>query len=162
MSICLPCLTHHPSLILTCGHRFCRQCVQELSHHLSGAEVQLARCFLCCVANDAPIYIKPVAAGLRVLKLSSGIRDTASLTKAVKRLEQALGCPLYLHFDLVIGIGMGKILAQAMFSKDGKIKDFLPSASDSNKWENWQLAGTPDLEGTIELPSNRLTILADW
>lgn len=169
-STCLPCLAHYPSLTLACGHRFCQDCVRSFGHHIGGAEFRLTHCMLCGIPNNAPIYIKPVAAGLRILKLSGGIRCAANLALALKQLEQALESPLYLHFDLVIGVGIGRILARTMFCEDGRIKDFLLQFSNRKKFSQggWQPSRDPHLKTgsgntpVAELPNHRLTILADW
>lgn len=164
-STCLPCLTHLSSFTLTCGHGFCRQCVQKFGQHLGGADFQLNHCILCGVANSMPICIKPTAAGLRILKLNGGIRDAAKIFQALKQLQQALDGPLGLHVDLVIANDdIGKSLVHTMFCTDGRTRDLLLSVSRLNKErrEAWQPARDPKLQGRAELPNNRLTILAGW
>lgn len=163
-SICLPCLTGHPSLTLTCGHHFCQRCVQRFGRHLGGAEFQLSQCVLCHVANHAPIYIRPSTAGLRILKLESRNWDVVRLAQTIRRLERLLDGPLYMQFDLVIGTGLGKVLAQTMFSEERRVRDVLLHISQfkQNLQECWRLIRHSRPEAGKELRSNRLTILADW
>ena len=70
-SICLSCLMHLPEHALPCGHILCTHCLQAYGNHLEKDVIEIASCPLHFDSyfRSWRIYLKPQAAGVRVLSL---------------------------------------------------------------------------------------------
>lgn len=122
-STCWSCFTRPPSRLLTCGHRLCEYCVRVYSRGEEDSYFDLSGCLLCGRKNLEPIYVKPSAAGLRVLRISGSARDATNIAHFLWSLRSRIRAPLYEHFDVVVTSGIGLFFTLMLFCKRASVED---------------------------------------
>ncbi|KAM0796183.1 acyl transferase/acyl hydrolase/lysophospholipase [Usnea florida] len=117
---CLCCLMEVAETCLPCGHVLCAKCVENFGS-AEELKIQIDNCPLHehLPWTTAPtLYLKPPAAGLRVLTLDGGgIRGITQLV-ILQQLERQLGgaIPIQSFFDLVVGTSIGGIIASGLIA----------------------------------------------
>lgn len=113
---CYSCLIKPPEHALPCGHVLCTPCVQAFGTARGHCIVELTYCPLhhteSLFHSRWPVFIKPPAAGIRILSLDGGgIRGIVELI-TLRKIEDALGAGLKIQsfFDLIVGTSTGGII----------------------------------------------------
>lgn len=116
---CFCCLFEAPEHALPCGHIICETCARIYGQLQAGNPTEIE--MFGCPIDGTPfgpgstwkLYIKPKAAGVRVLTLDGGgIRGIVEL-EILRQIEQSLGVqiPVQAFFDLIVGTSTGGIIA---------------------------------------------------
>lgn len=110
---CLSCLGRRPSVLLPCGHRLCRQCVQTFGRHAGAGRdrYHFPDCLLCGAATGVA-FLTLRRRCRRILAIDGGgVRGVMPL-QFLTLLEARLGVPGLTHhlFDYVIGTSSGMYL----------------------------------------------------
>lgn len=121
-SICLTCLAYIPVYALSCGHHFCHACLQRRNSRFEDC-YRPPLCIICRKPNNASFIIKPITAGVRVLFLEGKVQDSRCIVQFLSFLRKTLRVPLYRHFDLAIGKGIGIFFILMLFCKEAGVKD---------------------------------------
>ncbi|KAI0169236.1 hypothetical protein GGR52DRAFT_581416 [Hypoxylon sp. FL1284] len=127
-SACFSCLRELPDYVLPCGHVLCLSCVRTYGSVTSRTTVELKRCPLHVrdIVAEPPwvITMKPPSAGVRVLCLDSGGINGIVQLEVLRVLEKALGpqLPIQLFFDLIVGTGMGGVIALGLGSRGWSVE----------------------------------------
>lgn len=116
--LCLSCLAHRPHAALSCGHRVCDWCVQR-----HGGPHGLNKCLVCGVDQANSLQAKPRSAGARILSLQGAVEDAPAIARCLRSLRSELRSPLWQHFDLVVGDGVGLFFVLMLFCKQASVAD---------------------------------------
>ncbi|KAK9417273.1 putative PNPLA domain-containing protein [Seiridium unicorne] len=113
---CFCCLFGQAEHFLPCGHVLCTECLRTYGESGSVHTIKIVGCPMEEISGrreDAWIvYLKPHAAGVRVLTLDGGgIRGIVEL-EVLNQIEEALGGVAIQHFfDLMVGTSTGGLVA---------------------------------------------------
>ncbi|ORY05071.1 hypothetical protein BCR34DRAFT_572302 [Clohesyomyces aquaticus] len=116
-SFCICCLLNAPETTLPCGHMLCRHCVMAFGRERGRMIVEVLECpletnsYIRCQPRS--VYLKPVAAGVRVLALEDGGIRSIIQVEVLKLIERELRgkLPMQCFFDMIVGKGTGGALA---------------------------------------------------
>lgn len=164
ISPCWSCFTRTPTRLLTCGHRLCNHCVRVYCYSSEHSYFNLPDCLLCGRKNPELIYLKPSVAGLRILRLSGGVRDATDISHILKSLRSSTRAPLYEHFDVVLSSGIGIFFAIMVFGKKASIEDCIHNIPNIKhaRIKAWAFSFGPRLRfEREELQSNKVSLLLE-
>ncbi|KAF2193812.1 hypothetical protein K469DRAFT_243687 [Zopfia rhizophila CBS 207.26] len=128
-SVCFCCLFEPPEHCLPCGHILCTACIRTYGRFKSANVIEMYECPL--ETNTAgryrpwTIYLRPEAAGLRVLSLDSGgIRNIIQL-ELLRLIERQLNgkLPIQSFFDLMVGSGTGGVIALGLGTRNWSVEE---------------------------------------
>lgn len=150
--------------MLTCGHRLCDHCIRVYCRSSEHSYFDLPNCLLCGREVEELIYVKPSAAGLRILRLSGGIRDATNIAHVLQSLRYLVRAPLHEHFDVVLASGIGIFFAIMIFGKKSSIEDcmyHIPNIKHA-RIKTWGFSFGSRLKfERKELQSNKVSILQE-
>ncbi|KAL9047302.1 MAG: hypothetical protein Q9214_000088 [Letrouitia sp. 1 TL-2023] len=108
-STCFSCLFEPPEHALPCGHIICTPCLHAYGRDVGRTMVEIDGCPLEIHSRPRyqvwKVFMKPAAAGIRILTLDGGgIRGIVEL-EILRQLERALGGRINIQcfFDLIVG-----------------------------------------------------------
>ncbi|KAE9366741.1 FabD/lysophospholipase-like protein [Stipitochalara longipes BDJ] len=126
-TVCWCCLFEGPEHTLSCGHVLCTPCVKAYGRPESRTIVQIHECPFESYGRSQPrsIYIKPEAAGLRMLVLDDGGARGIIQLEILHLIEKELSgkIPLQLLFDLIVGSGSGSIIGLGLLTGNWTAND---------------------------------------
>ncbi|KAJ4196920.1 hypothetical protein NW759_016377 [Fusarium solani] len=122
---CFVCLVQLASATLDCKHQLCGSCVIICGTcEERGLTEAAMKCPLCGHLGK-PILVQPPTSGNRVLELGGTSQSKWQMLNFLKDLQSSIGIriPLYEHFDLVIGSGIGLFFVQTIFLEGWSLPD---------------------------------------
>lgn len=107
--MCYCCFTSPCDIFLPCLCGLCNQCCRFFGRSLHHSSVRsLDACVLCSTAIHCRVRLPPTTAGYRILELDGGgVRGINQLV-ILRKIQEQVGLPVNLFFDLVIGTSVGK------------------------------------------------------
>lgn len=123
-STCFSCLMGAPQHALPCGHVLCTACLAAYGTQEKDA-IEISSCpmHVDTTFRSWKIYLKPEAAGVRVLTLDGGgVRAIVAL-EILRLIEQTWGNQMRIQdfFDLIVGTSTGGLVALGLVSMDWSV-----------------------------------------
>jgi hypothetical protein len=128
-SVCLCCLFGYPEVILPCGHALCMLCAKAYGRVRAKQMLEIHECPLEANApgrcESLYTYLKPSAAGFRILALDGGGFRSIVQLEILQMLEYELGgkIPIQYFFDLIVGKGAGGLVALGLAARNWSISE---------------------------------------
>jgi hypothetical protein len=128
---CVSCLFEPAHHILSCGHSFCKHCINAYGNHTTNSTVEVDECPLHTYSPTLSrvrihsVHVKPDEAGMRILFLEDGGVQSVVQLELLKMIEKELRGRIGVQslFDLIIGEGTGGILALGLGSRGWTVDD---------------------------------------
>jgi hypothetical protein len=128
---CVSCLFEPAHHILSCGHSFCKHCINAYGSHTTNNTVEIDECPLHPYSSSLSrvrihsVHVKPDESGMRILFLEDGGVQSVVQLELLKMMEKELRGRIGIQslFDLIIGEGTGGILALGLGSRGWTVDD---------------------------------------
>jgi predicted acylesterase/phospholipase RssA len=132
-SACFCCLMASPEHALPCGHVLCTACLIAYGQREERDAIEITSCPLHSGRTFRwMVFLKPEAAGVRVLTLDGGgIRGIVEL-EILRLIENVWGGGLRIQdfFDLIVGTSTGGLIALGLAAKDWTVENCIYHFTD--------------------------------
>lgn len=134
---CLCCIVRKPNHALSCGHSLCEYCLKLNSSTTveDSWNFEVDKCPLCHAKNSVPHSTKPYTAGIRALTIDGGTLEDMNILNSLEQRLNPVGVDISECFDIVIGSGLGALIALELFCKESTVEQSLRRLKkEKNLW----------------------------